>query len=199
MKKQYPYSEGMDEYLNVIPCGTRRMAYKHFSNALERRNRGEDKEKGEVLLLVDSEDPIKTVNPWEHLKGREGDQWERPNGATDEHAHLMVHCMENWFLADPQALRAYFGQDFNNSALSTTHTVEDVLKSVVLQELEKASSGTTKGKYGKGKHSFDIFEKMDPIKVQDRAPWFCRLLKTLDNIMIHKRHNKSTRQCKTPC
>ena len=31
-------------------------------------------------------------------------------GATDEQAHLMVQCMEAWFLADRETLAAVFGR-----------------------------------------------------------------------------------------
>lgn len=46
---------------------------------------------------------------WAHLKQEDG--WNRPRGAEGRSAHLMVQCMEAWFLADKDGLATYFGRD----------------------------------------------------------------------------------------
>ena len=95
----------------VIACGGRRNAFEKFCIAL-----GASKEEQFIVLLVDSEGPVADgYRSWLHLKTRDG--WDRPHDATDEHAHLMVQCMEAWFLADKDGLAAYFGRGFNRNAL----------------------------------------------------------------------------------
>ena len=72
----------------VIACGGRAKAIDKFCIALRAR-----KDQEFILLLVDSEDPVAPgAGPWQHLERR--DRWEKPDDAADEHAHLMVQCME---------------------------------------------------------------------------------------------------------
>ncbi len=64
-----------------------------------------------LVLLVDSEDPVKTgIDAWGHLSSR--DNWPRPLNAQGDQAHLMVQCMESWLLSDHEALTNYYGQGF---------------------------------------------------------------------------------------
>ena len=81
---------------------------------------------------------------------RTRDGWERPDEATDENAHLMVQCMEAWFLADKDNLAAYFGHGFNRNALPGRQEIEDVAKDDVLRGLKNATRQCKKGEYGKG-------------------------------------------------
>ena len=95
----------------IFASGGRRQAYDDFRHALG-ASRGDDL----AVLLVDSEGPVATdVGPWRHLKDRDG--WDKPAGATDDHVHLMVQCMEAWFLADRAALTRYFSDGFNENSL----------------------------------------------------------------------------------
>ena len=97
----------------VVPGGGRRETYDDFCTALS--DPGND---AFTVLLVDSEAPVaEGAGPWTHLRDRLGDGWNRPRGAADEHAHLMVQCMEAWFLADPGTVSAYFGNRFRPGAL----------------------------------------------------------------------------------
>lgn len=74
------------------------------------------------MMLVDSEGPVgEMLDVWRHL-GQSG--WTRPADAADDGAHLMVECMEAWFLADKQALVAQFGRSFNTNALPANQHVE---------------------------------------------------------------------------
>lgn len=157
----------------VIACGGRNSAFDRFCTALESRRPEEF-----IVLLVDSEDKVaEGSGPWLHLSTRDG--WERPNEATDENAHLMVQCMEAWFLADKDSLAAYFGQGFNGNALPGHLEIEDVAKDDVLEGLKHATRQCKKGEYGKGRHSFDILERIDPAQVTNTSPHAGRLVQTM--------------------
>ncbi len=162
----------------VIASGSRRAAYEDFCTAM-----------GQAaaicaLLLVDSEAPVGADDgPWDHLKKRPADQWSRPAGATDDHCHLMVQCMESWFLADQATLARYFGQGFYPGALPKRQDIEAIAKDDVLTGLGNASRHTaTKGKYSKGTHSFKILALLDPALVRSASPWADRLLSTLASL-----------------
>ncbi len=157
----------------VIACGGREMVFDKFRIAL-----GSRKAEDFIVLLVDSEDPVAVGSgPWQHLARRDG--WDRPGEVTDEHAHLMVQCMEAWFLADKEGLAAYFGHDFNRNVLPGRREIEAVAKADVLDGLKNATRRCKKGQYGKGRHSFDILEQSDPTKVFDASPHARRLIETL--------------------
>jgi Domain of unknown function (DUF4276) len=158
-------------------CGGRDSAFDKFKIGLATAD-----ENTFSILLVDSEEAVTAQSPWEHLKNRQGDNWAMPDGATDEQAHLMVECMENWFLADKEALAKYFGQGFKETALPQNEMIENVSKKEVLDGLQKATSHLkTKTEYSKGRHSFDILARIDPDKVRKASPYADRLFETLDN------------------
>ena len=79
--------------LKVVPCGPRDRAFRSFRNALRLRRADEY-----PILLVDSEELVAPdnqpdVNPsgaWKHLAGL----GQRPPGANDDQAQLMVTTME---------------------------------------------------------------------------------------------------------
>ncbi len=83
----------------IVACGRRQATYEDFCTALASGR--------PAMLLVDSEAAVTARPPWTHLGERTGDAWERPEGAGDDDCHLMVQCMEHWFLTDPATLRAY--------------------------------------------------------------------------------------------
>lgn len=166
----------------IVPCGSRRRAYEQFLHSLER-----PRQVGPidiVLLLVDSEAPVAGPSPWEHVKNRQGDGWKKPLEAEDDHLHLMVQCMETWFLADRPALEAYFGQGFRDSALpAATAKIEDVGKADLLSKLKAASKDSQKGGYDKGKHSFKLLATLDPEEIRSASPWAERFFSTLDKML----------------
>lgn len=151
----------------LVACGSRRNAYEQFCTAMKQGKK--------ALLLVDSEAPVKKnheFDPWPHLQQREGDGWVAPENATAVDCHLMVECMENWFLADIPALKAYYGSGFKENKLpSTNRGIEKVAKSVVYTGLKEATRTTRKGSYSKGDHSFSILEQIDPNKVTEASRW----------------------------
>ena len=157
----------------VISCGARQNAFEKFHVALMSR-----KEEEFIVLLVDSEDPVGYgTGPWEHLERRDG--WGKPLGATDERVHLMVQCMEAWFFTDTDSLAEYFGRDFNRNTLPRRREVEEIAKDEIFRKLRSATQRCAKGRYGKGRHSFDILARVDPAMVFAVSPYSERLITTL--------------------
>ncbi len=156
---------------SVVACGSRQKTYDNFCTALERAGLDEL-----PMLLVDSEEAI-SESPWKHLQSRDG--WVRPDEAQDKQAHLMVQVMESWFLADRTALVRHFGQGFRESALSNQTDLEAIGKQQVFDSLKSATRESRAGVYDKGKHSFEILGKIDPVKVRV-LPHVERLLHCLD-------------------
>jgi hypothetical protein len=164
----------------VVPCGGRKNAFEQFCTELE--GGGTDG----AFLLVDAEDPVTRASPWEHVAQRHGDEaWFRPDGATEDHLHLMVQCMEAWFVADRRALRDFYGQGFQEGALpATTSKTEEVGKRILCDKLEQATRNTkTKGIYSKGQHSFKLLAMLDPSVVRKASPWADRFFATLDRLL----------------
>jgi hypothetical protein len=166
----------------ISACGSRQSAYDKFCTAIAN---GE-----EAMLLVDSEDAVSaqhqrgqpdTWQPWAHLKARPGDGWDKPQNTADTDCHLMVQVMESWFLTDREVLKAFFGQDFRESALpAVNNAIEDMAKRQVYDVLEKATSNCkTKSAYGKGEHSFKLLAEIAPAKVIQASPWARRFVDEL--------------------
>ena len=163
----------------IIACGGRSNAYRQFCTALDKG--GPD---DVSVLLVDAEAAIAVgASPWDHVKTRKGDGWNKPEGASDDDLHFMVECMENWFLADKKALAEFFGSGFKSNSLPKKSNVEQLSKSDVYVGLENASKGTSKGKYGKGAHSFKILAAVEPAKIRASAPFAERLFQHLDLVL----------------
>ena len=157
----------------IVACGSRNDAYQSFCMALE--NAGAE---DFPLLLVDSEAPVNQA-PWDHLRTR--DNWAKPDGAADEHAHLMVQCMEAWFLADRRQLQRFYGQGFTANSLPQNQNVEQVAKADLLNSLDNATRNTkTKGRYRKGEHSFELLGGLDPDDVCRGSVHADRLIGTLN-------------------
>jgi hypothetical protein len=156
----------------IVACGSRIDAYDSFCTAVRRAGPDDF-----PLLLVDSEAEVH-LDPWEHLNDR--DHWQQPPDSTEEQAQLMVQCMEAWFLADREHLAKFFGHGFTERPLPANQAVEQIAKRTVFQALKMATRNSkTKGKYGKGEHSFEILAGLDPVKVRAASPHAERLLVTL--------------------
>ena len=162
----------------VIAGGGRKQAYDDFCVAF-----GDPKNDAFTVLLVDSEDPVtEGVGAWTHLRNRQGDEWGKPAGATDEHAHLMVQCMEAWFLADRETLTAVFGTGFGPNALPGQATdVEPISKQDVIAGLQNAARRCRTRGYDKERDSFRILQRLDPDKVTAASSHAARLVTTLRN------------------
>jgi hypothetical protein len=143
----------------VIASGDRAKAYKDFCLALAQHP------DDYIVLLVDSEEAV-VAGPWQHLATRKGDRWRRPDGVTDDQAHLMVQVMESWFLADRQVLIGFYGQGFLANSLPGYANVEQIPKKAVLQALKHATKTVKKGEYHKTRHAFELLERVDPDRVR---------------------------------
>jgi hypothetical protein len=162
----------------IAACGSRKDAYDSFCIAIENLAPGDN-----CMLLVDSEAPVSVQSPWTHLANREGDRWKKPELATDDHCHLMVQCMETWFIADKETIVAFFGQGWRENALPRHAHIEQVAKEDLYEALKNATKDCkTKRPYGKGEHSFEILSRIDPAKVSTASPWAKRFLDTLNHI-----------------
>ena len=159
----------------VVPGGSRKQRYDDFCTAFEILAKD-----AFAVLLVDSEDAVaEHAGPWTHLKNRRGDRWSRPAGATDEHAHLMVQCMEAWFLSDRDALSTVFGSGFRPDALPGQASIELIPKKDVFAGLANATRGCRRRGYRKGRDSFEVLARMDPEKLTSASPHAARLVRTL--------------------
>ena len=170
----------------IVACGSRNNAYDRFCSACKR--------KGDVLpfLLVDSEcvvnndfqsdENYENWKPWEHLKNRKGDEWEKPLGATENQCHLMVECMEAWLISDVNALKSFYGQGFLDKDLKSVIDVEKISKEILYERLKTATKNTkTKGEYGKGEHSFKLLQIINPNEVIQKSKWAKRFIDVLHN------------------
>ena len=149
----------------VVACGGRHQAYDSFCTA--------HAESGNVsapVLLVDSEEPVSALDPWEHVRGRPGDGWERPQGASEDQLHFMVQAMEAWFHADKDTVAEYFGQEFRLAALSPRGDIENIPKADLFSGLRQATGCCQKGEYSKGGHSFQILARIDPARIRAASP-----------------------------
>ncbi len=167
----------------ISACGGRQNAFESYCTAIEHGD--------SAVLLVDSEAPVlgqyqvgdekETWQPWQHLKQRQGDGWDKPVNSVDTDCHLMVQCMESWFLADRATLTTFFGQGFHENSLPAAgNAIESVSKQQVYQSLANATKACkTKAPYGKGEHSFKLLALITPTTVTAASPWAGRFVKLL--------------------
>jgi hypothetical protein len=159
----------------VMRCGGRQQAYARFRTSHESAG-GDDF----PILLVDSEAPVVVGSSWEHVRLRPGDEWPRPQGASEDQIHLMVQAMEAWFHADKEALQEYFGRGFRAAGLSQRPDVENISKADLFAGLQRATNDCLKGAYSKGEHSFQILARIDPARVRSSSEFAERFLNVLD-------------------
>ena len=150
----------------LVCAGSRNDAFRAFRRATERGNAGA------VILLVDAEETV-GQSPRAHLRDRDG--WEM-GFAEENSVHLMVQTMEAWLVADRDALAAYYGQGFRESALPRTSDLESVPKREIERALEAATRATTKGRYHKIRHASQLLEMIRPARVRERCAACGRLL-----------------------
>jgi hypothetical protein len=160
---------------SIIACGGRNAAFDDFKTAMKSKL-----PKDYPVLLVDSEEPIaKNINPWDHLRTRDG--WIPPNGVADDQAQLMVTCMETWIMADHTALRSVFGAELQENALLPETNLEQYDRHRVQDTLEHATLNCGEKKaYKKGRRSFQVLEALDPKTLKQRLPYFKRFIETLE-------------------
>jgi len=182
--KTFISKAGIVKRPQVVACGSRTKAYKSFCIAV---NSGQD-----AMLLVDSEQAVNAQHqretqdmwqPWAHLRINKQDRWEKPKEAKDTDCHLMVQAMESWFLADRNAIKAFFGQGFNENSLPSA-PIEEIAKDTLFNSLKQATrTCKTKATYGKSEHSFKLLAIIDPEKVTHASPWAKRFVDSLRDKM----------------
>ena len=169
----------------IVACGGRGATFDDFQQALSSRQADQA-----VLLLVDSEGPVDPSHrPWEHLKARTGDGWDKPSEAGDRDAHLMVQNMEAWFLADPSKLVEKYGKGFKLERLPspTNGDIETIGKDKIKSGLKMAIRATKIKEYDKGTDSFEILAKLDPQLVCAASEHARRLRKVLTELLPDRR------------
>ena len=161
--REFLRSAGVDGGVKIVRGGGREQTYRRFTTAVASTVSG-----SVTLLLVDSEGPVAARHTvWQHLAAR--DRWKRPSGTNDDQAFLMVQVMETWFLADRDALRAYFGDGFRENAIRAWPDLEGVPKATVFDALERATEPCRRS-YDKGRVSFELLARIDPERVEAACP-----------------------------
>jgi hypothetical protein len=161
--------KGLD--FEVVMSGGRSDAYDKFKIAMKVNTDTYN------YLLVDSEsDVLETKSTWQYLKDRTEDKYEKVG--EDDQCHLMVQCMETWFVADAIALKKVFKGDLDESKLPKNTNLETAEKDDVQKKLEDA----TNGKYHKRNKAKEILEVLDPTvirKLKYCERLFCTLEETI--------------------
>lgn len=148
----------------IVACGGRRQAFERFKTEVLRSKEGDL-----CVLLVDSEGPVgTTMTPKAHLEARDGSRL--PVSETHK-VFLMVQAMEAWFLADRDALAAYYGTGFRRQSLpGDERHIEEIPKNDLEPCLVNATRDTQKGRYHKSRHGFALLALINPGKVQAGSP-----------------------------
>ncbi len=121
------------------------------------------------ILLVDSEDiPATGHRAWQHLRARPADGWDRPDGAGDDDAFLMICCMETWFVADKETLAKFCKQGYNADKIPKWPNLEMIPKQSVFDALDRATADSLRP-YAKGTRSFELLGEIDPLAVSDHC------------------------------
>ena len=159
----------------VMRGGSRNDTFAQFAEAVKNAPPGEL-----PILLVDSEGPVAPGHSvWQHLHQQDG--WQQPAGASAEQAFLMVQAMETWLLADPDALRNYFGRSFRAGRLPQRPDLESIPKDDALRSLENATADCRRP-YAKGTVSFDILARINANLVAAKCPYAKSLLDYLRSL-----------------
>lgn len=157
----------------VVPEGGREQTYRAFCNAVHKSPENIN------VLLVDAEEPLHlgAVDPDPtveararvgHLRRRDG--WDF-NAVEPTRIHLMIRAMEAWIVADPEALRGYYGQGFNPAQLPARQNLEEEPKASLFGALTKATrNARSKGEYAKRRHAADLLPLLDTTQVARRCP-----------------------------
>ncbi len=154
--------------IQIKVCGDRDETHKRFVRACE--DGGADYK----MLLVDSEGPVNST-PKQHLRNRDG--WQ-VNESEDQY-HLMVQAMEAWLIADREAVKQYYGQGFQESAIPAAQDVEQIDKDLPKSSLDKAAKKTNKEGYQEIRDGARLLAKINPEEVRKKARHCERLFLTL--------------------
>ncbi len=145
----------------LIACGNRTL--EDFCDGLHTHP------EAHVLALLDSDGPLTEERRRGFFNRRD---WDPPAEAGNpaDRVFWMVQVMEAWFLADPEALAAFYGDGFQPRALRRNPHVEEIPKNDVLESLRKASRASRKGGYHKTKHAPALLARIRADRVRAAAP-----------------------------
>ena len=115
----------------------------------------------------------------------------RTKSATDDQVHLMVQCMEAWFMADREAVVEHFDKGLKTDDLPSRvdGDIERISKATITAALEKAARkvgkarGTEKRAYHKVEDGFSLLERVAPEKVCKASKHAHRLREILESIL----------------
>jgi hypothetical protein len=180
----------------IVICGSRQDTYENFKLSLESHPESFN------ILLIDSESPISPhQNYWEHLRNRKEDQsWIRGDKLDydDDQCHFMVQAMEAWFVADIDALKAFYRQGFKEEKITrgmkNYQIIEQVSSKTLLVWLKSATRHSEHGKYDKitrrpPHHALEILKRLDANKVRQASPYCNRIFTTIKAIMDVSNNN----------
>ncbi len=156
----------------IVSCGGRRQAVDKFLHSI---NMGED-----AFLLIDSEGKVSEKLTSTKFLSQEFKEFERLQNLSDK-CHLMVECMEAWFLADTKALEKYFNPGFDQKKLPKHQSIESISKEILFKSLKESTKlAKTKGEYSKGQHSFKLLTLINPQLVFEASPWAKKFIDRLN-------------------
>lgn len=163
--------------LKVIPSGNTTSTYDDFIFSVENSPQSFN------LLLVDSDEAVAKGESARDFLQKKYKKWKLQK-IEDRQCHLMVQIMESWFIADVDALKDFYGQDFRENSIPKNRTnVEAIEKNTVESALKNATAKTQKGEYQKIGHGAKILEKISPQKVRAAAPHCNELFKNILEII----------------
>ncbi|MGA2207304.1 MAG: DUF4276 family protein [Terracidiphilus sp.] len=148
--------------MEVSPCGSTEDTIRDYARAVR-----ENKADFVPALLVDSDTPVTVNSPAEHLRIKLDSAKVQRDARTN--IFLMVQCMESWFVTDPTALKACFGDQFRENALPPNPDIEAVAKRDVLAALEATVKPTPARHYHKIHHGMKILVELNPDTVAQRS------------------------------
>lgn len=158
---------------HLVACGGRDSAFKDFKIAHANKSNFDY-----VAMLIDSEDPLKDSDTWEHLKIRDG--WDKPLDSEDDQVLFMTTCMETWIVADRDALTKHYGSKLQKSALPPLVNLESRYRHDIQNDLSHATRNCSNA-YEKGKRSFHVLEKLSPDELELHLTSFVRVKQILEN------------------
>ena len=91
--------------------------------------------------------------------------------------------MEAWIVADTDAMRGYYGQHFNETALPRATDLEGVAKHDLENAVHRATVRTQKGPYKKIKHASQLLKLIDSENVKARCRHCRRLFIELERMI----------------
>lgn len=160
----------------TVMCGPRNAAFKAFLHATNHQTADV------VVLVVDAESIVNQPTPEgrvAHLAAQ--DRWDLRD-VDPERVHLMTQCMEAWIVADPEALKRFYGDQFNSAALPKRDNLDEEPKANLSTALASATKKTSKGAYLKIQHASALLALVRPDSVAQRSASFRQFVGHLNSV-----------------